>query len=108
MGRDEPQKEEPYEYPQAGIKPKISIERPPRRKGKKFDESAYEVKPSRRQFDYDLEEPPAQDVYESEEQPRRLRKKRLDSLKKEALRGLQEIQAVISTTYHFGGQIGER
>ena len=35
------------------------------------------------------------------------RKKRLDILKKEALRGLQEIQAIISNTYHFGVQVEE-
>jgi hypothetical protein len=38
---------------------------------------------------------------------RELHKKRLDSLKKEALRGLQEIQAIITDTCHFGSQIRE-
>jgi hypothetical protein len=34
-------------------------------------------------------------------------KKRLSSLKKEALKGLQDIQHIISGTYHFGAQVDE-
>ncbi|WP_455392748.1 hypothetical protein [[Eubacterium] cellulosolvens] len=79
--------------PRARTKRQVAKE-PPRR----MDRTAPE--------DYDFE-PPAPMPELHRRAPRNAHERRMESLKKEAIKGLQVIQATITNTYNFGAQVQE-